>query len=436
MRKKNNSLLLKKISGGIMIYAIFVSLIIAIILSSMIISAMLFRNQNNTIKLHEQIIFNSISALKLALATPLAFPYSSDTKFILFEDEYDSVSVKKKQWGVYDLLISKAKYKHYSSTKIALVGEYSIKKSNVSLYLPERKKALNLAGNSIVEGTVYLPESGVKRAYVDGIGFSGTNLIHGNVKTSSLQLPELPDIYKSRSSQNLNEYIFTETDITHIDMQRFIRQDSILNSFQNKTIVFYNDESIILKDIYLKGNIIIASNKKITITPSAEINDILISAPFISVTEGFKGKLQLLASDTIVFEKNTKLLFPSSVFVNNTGTSAPQKPFIYIDKDCLIQGIVINYCNKKFEESQATISIAENSTIQGQLYCNGIVDLKGEINGNVICDKFFLRTPNSFYENHLLNAKITIKDLPFEFTGIDFLDLDKLNQQKIVKWLY
>jgi len=217
-----------------------------------------------------------------------------------------------------------------------------------------------------------------------------------------------------------------------VDFELVMEQDSIINSFQNKTLVIYSPRSIVLSNQVIEGNIIVKSDKKIMVKSSTTIFNAILYAKGIVLENNFEGTVQVFASDSIIIEDNCHLHYPSVIaLLGKSNTEITRK--IMISENVEIKGAVFLY-NKNFDRKhQALISIGKKSKITGQVYSSELLELKGEVYGGVFCKKFILKTPSSVYENHLMDAVINREELSEHFVGVPLTET--IEQQRIIKWL-
>jgi len=186
------------------------------------------------------------------------------------------------------------------------------------------------------------------------------------------------------------------------------------------------------------GNIIIKSNTEIIVTKFAELTDVLLIAPKITVQKGFRGNAHFLASKTIMIEEETTFLYPSSlvlVDINKdfiTPILRGEEP-IYISEKVNFSGVIIYFPEENPEQhSQTSISLQPETEIVGSIYCQGNMELSGRVKGAIFVERFLVNEFGSRYINHIYNGKILSKQLPKEFCGLPFSEKKK----GVVQWLY
>lgn len=418
------------IKAGSLFYAIVISLIIAIVSSSLILFSYLSHIQFETFEINERLQLNADSGLNLLLSHQSIVGLNEKKILDLYGQGIDSVELIRKSWGAYEIAISKAIFKNTSVLRAAQIGYDQDTSKTYSLYLFDEDKPLALSGRTKIKGTAFLPKAGVKRAYIEGQNFVGEQLIDGVTQQSEKNLPE----FNKELIENI-QGIFSNKQISETDSVVSINGDlsidSLKNSFLNNSLILYSASSLKISDGYYSGNIVIVSDKQIKISANSIIHDLMIVAPRVIVEKGFKGNLQIFATDSVIIEKNVTLTYPSVIGLVRNNQS-PNVAAIVLNENDTIMGNLFAY--KKAEDvlKQSGLVLADKSFVYGQVYSNGYADVKGEIYGSLMCNKILLKTPSSVYENHLLNAVIDRSKLSKYFVGINLVEESTI--KKVVKW--
>lgn len=392
------------VKGGVLQVALIISFIIASILLSLILliysQRLIFIKSN----IERQLIRNSHSGINYLLANRTNRNIYSES-FDLFGDSFDTVNLSSRQWGLYDLISSTAKKGSNFHRKIAMVGTRMDSLGEASLYLIDNSKPLAVAGNTLIKGNVYVPKAGVKRAYFNGRDYEADKLVFGEIYYSKNFLPKLKGdlTLRLRDLQNSSDSYLEQycVEVANIPLVEFS------NSFGQKT-VFVNtgSEKLYLKNLNYDGNIILWNSKEIIVENSAKLNNVILVAPKLNIKSGFKGRLQLFSSDTIIIESNCQFYYPSAICIGNKiGES-----LIEINNNCRFYGDIVqaNDPNVRANNGISKLAIGPESIIAGSVYADN-VSLQGEIWGNIICSKFYYYSSSGLYENYLLDAKIDIK---------------------------
>lgn len=411
-----------KVKGGALIYSLFIVLVIGTLVSLVLIMSQY--SAQNVIGYQKSIqeSKNIRAGLTLLLDNENTQELNSEKEIVLFENKYHKIKNKRIQWGLYEVIgtsnLSKTESKH------AIIG--SKRKQKTALYLTNTNRSLKLAGNSILEGTCYIPTKGVERANVTGKPYRGSKLIHGTKQVSNKTLPEL----------NVN--LFKVFDKREFDSISLWNQsiDSIFQGFNNKTMHYISSNSIKLSNQSIRGNVIIESSHSITVTANVELKNAILIAPYIQIENEYEGALQLMAKDSISVGSNVTLNYPSSLLLYDSKSVKEVTGAIKTGQNTQIFGDVIAYQKEYNYRDKISILIGSNSTIVGTVYVNGIVDLiNSTVKGSVYCHLLSSKSGGSTYENTLINTTISLKQQPKEFVGGEILKDKRLVSKKVIEWL-
>lgn len=418
------------IKAGSLFYAIVISLIIAILSSSLILFAYLTHIQFETFEINQRLQLNAGSGLNLLLSQQSLVGLNEKKSIDLYGQGIDSVELTRKPWGAYEVVISKAIFKNTSFLRIAQVGYDQDTINMYSLYMSDEDKPLALCGKTIIKGTAFLPKAGVKRAYIEGQNFIGDKLIDGVTKQSEKALPKFSEeLIKNIQSVFSDKQLSESDSIVSIDDDLFL--DTLENSFLINSLLLISKDRLRISGGFYSGNIAIISDKQITVSANAVLLDVMLFAPKVIIEKEFKGNLQIFATDSVIIGKDVTLMYPSVIGLVRNNLS-PVIAAIVLNENDTISGSLFAY--KKAEDvlKQSGLIIAEKSFIYGQVYSNGYADVKGKIVGSLMCNKILLKTPSSVYENHLLNVVIDRTKLSKHFVGINLVEESAV--KKVVKW--
>ena len=349
------------IKAGALLYAMFLVVVITIISSSFI----LVNYYNNSYVIHvlkeEQLFHDVNSGINYGMSFYKDIPFNNKIEIDLYDDGEHKVKLGKKHWGAFYVITSESKWRNKFISKSVLVGNNINEGEKIALYLTDQNKPLSLTGRTIITGNCYLPKAGVKRAYIEGKSFIGNKLINGLKFNSNKTLPPI-----NEELIRENEKKFFVDDIGNdslVDYDLVMEQDSIVNSFQNKTLVLYSPLSIELSNQVIEGNIIVKSNKKITVKSTATITGAILYAKGIILENNFEGSIQIFATDSIIVEKDCKLHYPSVLALLGEGTTTIARKII-VDENVNLKGAIF-LVNKNYDrKNQSVISIGVHSKIQ------------------------------------------------------------------------
>lgn len=349
---------------------------------------------------------------------------TSDT--IPLPDQKDERSVSS-YYGCWVKAYHESSFKHHKITTVGFLGA-EINKETPSLYLQDGNAPLVLVGNTSINGNVYLPASGIKPGVIQGEYYTGTPLNINNYSQSNNQLPQISTQWR----QYFNSLI-SNSYSNHLEPISLTPK--ISNSFLEDTKIIHSNEQITLSNTII-GNIIVKSSSKVVILPSANIIDVIIVAPTIEVKSGVKGQFQCFATNKISIENNVTLNYPSALILDHSKNSNNKiNSRLSIGKNSTISGSVLFFKKKRtsqFEPIKTNVFVNQGSSIIGEIYCNGNLELKGTVEGSIYTKNFITNAYGSKYVNHLYNG--IIKNYPTNnYGGIFF---QKTKHKKLMKWLY
>ncbi len=173
--------------------------------------------------------------------------------------------------------------------------------------------------------------------------------------------------------------------------------------------------SPLLENVIIKGNFILYAKDSITISANDVLEDVIIKAPIIKISKGFKGNIQAIATKKIVIEDDVILNYPSVMAIYNTSN---EKSEMTINKNCSIYGAVVLFGTRLNNIDDNSIVLKEDTKIVGDVYCTGKLMVYGSVYGSVYTNKIFSRTSSGNYENCIINGEIDVTKRPNYFISI------------------
>ena len=408
---------------------IIIALVIGVLCASLIVAAYFYKIQYQRKARYDQLENNLNSGVNILIASTDS-TYSQGKTFSLFNNDEDSVSLKRFFWGVYDIGAVKAFNQKDTLFKTFSLANTIDSSKWAAIYLIDEDRPFSLSGNTTVRGDAFIPKAGVQEAYVDNKAYTGDKrLIIGTRHVSEKQLPAL-----NESRLQLFDQYFQQQ---HLSDSSLLKRDSATASFLRPT-VFVNLKKKVetIENIYLSGNIILSSDTTLIIDSTAVLKNILVFAKAIVVNSGFRGNCQLFATDSISVGPGCRFNYPSCLGVLRfQSATVGSPPKITVGQNTDFDGIVFNY-EKTETPVKPLISIGKHVTIKGQLYSQGILELKDstEVDGSVFTSLFYYKSSITLFENYLINTTIDSKALsPYYLSG-DLLPVAS-KKRKVLQWL-
>ncbi len=421
----------KKLKGYALPFAVFISVIIVILSSTLILAAHYNNRFYNRITLLDKLNANASSAINLLLVHSDMLEDGGEKTISLYGETADSVKMEKESWGVFDLFTVTASHQRLKVKRSAIAGNYKYDSTNVAFFVSDRGKPISVAGNVDIRGNTVLPESGFKQANIEGKTFTGRRIADNEIHKSNQLLPPLSEsIARLSTDYFLTKYVNNTTKVIPFEE---MRDDSLVVSFLDSVTVLYSSYPITLNYRFLQGKIVVISEKEILISNTSQLNDVVCVAPYIKVEKHFTGKLQLLARDSIAVSDDCYLKYPSVVgVISQEQTSKP--PSVRIGEKSTLCGMVFLYRKAAEADKQPLLRLSKGSVVKGQVYSNGYTEIKGSIHGSLYTDRFFLSTPSAIYENTLMDSDIDMYKLSHNYVGMNLID--EQTHGNVIKWVY
>lgn len=395
--------------------------LIIMIFSSITIGSLILLNKLNN-SLYNNTYLQSLLLTDIQSATILAMGSTNNKEIedstILNHTSY--VKYKRINWGLFDIVCTSGKYGNIHQTRVGLYSVCRNKENIPTLYIKSGLSSLSLAGNSSIKGDIYCPNKQIKRAYIEGKPFNGDKLFDGkifNVKEKDIEFDF--EIINTRI-QTLNKKTVASHKIPISALD-----DSLTNEFSNQTICIYSENSILINNS-IKGNIIIHSEKEILVDEGADLEHCLLSAPIILINTKNDICFQAFATKSIEINEGARINFPSCLV-----TTGIKESLISLENNVHLEGNILALKeNMIFPET--LIKLSKTSDVIGLIHTNGCIDLRGKINGGVVCQKILVKSGASVYENLILDTKLSQMQFPKLFP-CSYIENEEYSFEKLVE---
>lgn len=393
-----------KIKSSALGYAISFLLLIGLMTSGIVFISSVNKRVELNYELEEHLLFNNYFSLKYGAK----LLETGETEIIHPSGDTSKLSIK--EWGAYRAIVSKTHHGKKKVEKSALFGFRSLSRYP-ALYLPDNRQVVKLCGKTLIEGDVYTSDRGFERGYIAGKNFEGSKLFDGVKKPSEKTLPKLKNYLSSIGIDMFRK------DVLKIEG---IEKDTIFN-FSEQTSLWSTTSPIQLKN-KITGNVVIHSFDSIFVTSNSILKNVILIAPIIHFEKGFKGSVQAIASQHIFCDEDVVLNYPSSLILNvedETGSKIEHK--IYIGNNSKVIGGVLLISKKRDFRNPVYLEI-DQAIVGGLIYNEGTTEIKGKVIGSVYTADFGLRTGGGEYTNYLLDATLSMQQLPKNFIMPNWLE--------------
>ena len=412
-----SQILKKKIKGSALAYSLLIFLTATAIVSNLVLLQSSYNKQHHYFDNSQKLIRNCYSGFELLLSNDFEFEHSISID--LFDNEKDSVSLKKFNWGFFKIGYSKSFDKNKFKEKIGLIGCQNKPKN--SLFITDYNKEISISGNTRLEGNILVPKKGLKRGYFGKTDYLGEKLYYGKKSSSNRSFPLETNELIIETHYEISELSRNDTLIYIEDLYT----DSLSNSFDKKTLNLIIQGDFDLNSIYLNGNIKLICDGELNIRNNSKLNNILVSARKINIEQNFNGRAQLFATDSIYIGSNVQLTYPSIISLNSSN-----KGLVEIDTNTRISGSIY-ISNEQNQNSPVLISYGK-SVFQGDIYINGTIDYRAKLIGNLTCDKVAYINNSSVNENAMFQSQILPSLISSEFL---FSPIIYQGKKQVIEWL-
>ncbi|MCX2839446.1 hypothetical protein OQ279_14945 [Salinimicrobium sp. MT39] len=410
-----------KIRASAMQFALLVSVIVALLLSAFL----LFTHTYSSFSVRSDQVLRNINASNKGIEyLAKADLQLTDSLEILIQEI--PVLVKNSFWGCFQLAHSRGGSGSTSFQKVALLGA-GTGGEKISLFLEDNLLPLVVAGNTRIEGDAFTSQDIIKPGSIAGHYYAGDQLVYGRRFESPSELPELNPEWRFYV-QNMLKFIPEAGAIV-------IGLEDRTNSFFNERQVIYQEDKIEINES-LSGNILIISLREIEVTPFAKLDQVLLVAPKVLFRSGFRGNVHVIAEEAVL-QENVKLNYPSSIVVSakeevEINPESSYKPKIEIGEHSVLEGNLVFLDASEETNPKLDLLLAENSFVEGTIYCEGYTDIRGKVLGSLYTKYCVANRGGSLYINHIYNGRILTNGMKQEMSGLVMDGQEK----KVAAWLY
>lgn len=404
-----------KIKASVLPTVLFVSVLLLSLLLMLFFYTEIFVTLNELFHRERQNNYY-IKSGQLLQSTDSLFYSKLDTQegyVLLDNDNFSKIYVHKKDWGLYETVSVLSYDKKQCETM--LYGRTSENYYKAALWVSNRKKNLDLAGTSELEGDIYVGMD-IYYSRVRDDFYKGGKIDPSRIKKNSTNLPTLI----SDKAKYINE-LFKQEDLTHLDYKNLPT-----NSFLDKTIKVFCSGT--LRDIRLKGNYII-TGKDLYVDSTCALKDVIIVSNSVVFGEGFTGNIQIFAKDSVILKNNVQLTYPSGIYVENSSSNKPK--IVFNDSSSLCGYVVMNLSHKSEVPNVPNLVQSQKSRINGLVYINGIAQISGEVSGAIYLKDSYYYSNEGYYSNIIYNLKVK-RDSSIAYPILMVGPYEK----KMIKWLY
>jgi hypothetical protein len=394
----SKSIITHKLKGGALYIAIIVSIVIGVLLSMFVLLAHYNQRNVTVFTRSTQLYYNLKSAFEIAQSD--YFTSELNGKWFKNSSNDDSIKIKKLNWGSFVLIQAITKNRHQTFSQAGLYGTFM--NADTALMISDNSRPIGLSGKIEFKANCYLPKAGIKPAFIEGQSYQSSTQNASFIRSSNVSIPKVNEGIIKGLKEQFEISVYTDSIINELP-------DKIDHSFTAKTIV-YEIGKANLSGKYWKNNIKLICRNDIELDSSCHFENVLIVGKKVKFKRNFKGSIHVIASDSIITEKECEFLYPSSFTLLATDDNSSNLKCIMLNEDCIFSGgiIAINQ-SESATASKVFVKLNASCRIKGLIYSSDYLHLEGQLNATVIANTLLLKTPSAVYENHILACEIDPK---------------------------
>lgn len=306
------------------------------------------------------------------------------------EDKTSTIQYNRFSWGLYECLCLNLTERGFASAR--LLGKRVECNKQAALWACDQEMALSLAGKSTIKGALFVPMNGLNYVTIGNEPFTGKHVEESNIAIAQKRAPDIDSTYLKRM----------EALSLQKDAQFLPEKPRAYYQFDKEEVHYRIGENIL--EEALRGHLVLHADETV-ISASTTLQDVILLARKVTIKNGFRGTLQILATDSVIIEDNVRLEYPSGICLKGDST----KTYLTIGETSVLKGYAIVFGRT---DTNFSFAVNENyhqaatATVFGLLYVDGVSVLKGNISGAVYLKRCYYVPENGLYSNTLYNTKI------------------------------
>jgi hypothetical protein len=313
---------------------------------------------------------------------------------------YDSLPgsrmrITRSSWGLYEAMNVCSTDGRIHSTR--LMGTAGPGGGVGTFWYRDNNGALTLSGRTNIKGKAALPRNGVIYGQMQSVFFSGEKLSPTNITRSETQIPE--------AAATAREAVRALFDLTGEQLLK----DSLRVSFHRSTTLVAAIGSGTLDGCFFSGNIVLRG-ERLHIAASCRLTDVIVAARSVSIADGFRGRLQIFATDSVVVGKDVVLDSPSGIFA---GLYADIQDGSEVNGYAIVDPASLPDATSTAPQTDIkapNLRKSRTSRLRGLLYVNGLAILQGIVTGSAVVDEAVYYSPHGYYRHMVYDAAVLESD--------------------------
>lgn len=328
------------------------------------------------------------SAYALYRLHPERRELTADDGYLLYDSlPLSRVFVRVRPWGLYDAV--------RVSTADSLVQVCRLlgvePEAGHTLYSADNRSAVTLAGKTVLQGTLHLPQNGLIYGRVGSDFFQGTEIPRTAIRRSEAAIPA-PD----KEAEARIKTLFAQAE----QVPSSPLPDSLWHPFQTDSAAVFRLGDAEIGDCSLQGPVVLYANE-LRIDSTCRLEHLLVCARKITVGRGARIAAQLFARDTLVVEARAVLEYPSGIYAQH---------YAEVGDRAEVNGYVIVCDMAHRKKVTASYRQSRTARVRGLVWVDGVAQVQGIVSGCAVLRQPVYFSPQGYYKDMLYD--ITVLENP------------------------
>lgn len=305
---------------------------------------------------------------------------------------YDSLSDSRVHISIYPWGLYEAVRVHASDPRISSVRLFGathpvppLRNQCCNLWYSTKGTTLSLTGRIVLHGFLRLPRHGVQYGQIRSVFFCGEPVETGRTAYVGTQMPAL--------RYDVNRQIDHLFNLLSESGAWEAMPDSLAVGFCEYQPRLLNAEGV-CENISVEGSAILLGNE-ITIDSTCNLKDVLVVGHTIRIEDGFQGRVQLFAEDTVIIGQEVNLQYPSGVFVRRQNPNR----YLEIGANSRVEGYAIVAGEGNPDVKRRNYCQARTSVLRGLLWVDGAAQVQGIVSGCIVANSLVYYSTEGYYED-------------------------------------
>lgn len=301
--------------------------------------------------------------------------------------EVSDVAIARRPWGLYEVVsVTSVSGRNH---RTSIMGLRPPTADSVNFYYANNNGSLTVTGNTNLHGRILAPKNGIIYGQMRSVFFGGEKIAPNLIGISENAIPK-PCVSAKKEIGELFA-LFDE-------YRPSIAGDSLARSFYSDETLVAGIPDGILKYCSFGGNVKLAGDR-IRIDSTCTLDDVIVVGRRVTVGGGFRGTVQIFASDSLVLERGVCLEYPSGIY---SGGYAELRDYAVVNGYAVVCAAgTPDVRNPDYRQSRL-------AKVRGMLYVDGNAQFQGVVSGPVYLSKALYYSPEGYYKDMIYDASVLV----------------------------